>query len=219
MVIADIAEPAGRETAAALGEHCCGFIACDVGDEHSVEKLFEQLRRRQQEERLAVLVNNAGIIRDNLIWKMAPADFDEVIRINLKGAWLMCRAAAKIMREKRRGRIINIASRAWLGNPGQTNYSASKAGLVGLTRALALELARYQVTVNAIAPGLIDTPLTHALPRAVQEKLLNAQPTGSMGAPADIAEMVSFLASEKAGFITGQVFHVDGGKSIGAGII
>ncbi len=217
IVIADVDEKAGKETAASTHPHKCSFILCDVGDENSVKRLYDQIQQR--EDRLTVLINNAGIIRDNVIWKMSAPEFDDVIRVNLRGAWLMCREAAKIMRENHQGRIINIASRAWLGNPGQTNYSASKAGIIGLTRALALEMAKYQVTVNAIAPGLIDTPLTRNLSDQVREKLINAQPTKSMGTLEDIAEMASFLVSEKAGFITGQVYHVDGGKSIGASVI
>ncbi len=216
VVIAEIDEHAGREAASELGEGKAVFHPCDVGDEQSVAKLYEFIRREYQG--IDLLVNNAGIIRDRVIWKMTVEEFDAVLRINLRGAWLMCREAAGLMREQRRGRIINIASRAWLGNPGQTNYSASKAGLVGLTRALALELAKYGVTVNAVAPGLIDTELTRSLPREVQQKLIAAQPTKKMGRPEHIARMVAFLASQEAEFITGQVFHVDGGKSIGAGV-
>jgi len=149
---------------------------------------------------------------------MPLEDFDKVVDINLKGTWLMCKTAGTLMRNQKRGRIINIASRAWLGNRGQSNYSASKAGVVGLTRVLALELGKYGVLVNAIAPGLIDTPLTQKLPEDVQEKLIQAQPTKSMGQPEDIANAVAFLSSEKTQFITGQTIYVDGGKSIGAGI-
>jgi len=172
----------------------------------------------KQFNRLDALVNNAGIIKDNMIWKMPTEDFDAVIDINLKGTWLMCKNAASIMKNQQNGRIVNIASRAWLGNPGQSNYSASKAGVVGLTRVLALELGKHGVLVNAIAPGLIDTPLTQKLPLDVQEKLIQAQPTKSMGKPEDIANAVAFLCNEKTQFITGQTIYVDGGKSIGAGI-
>ncbi|RME25253.1 MAG: 3-oxoacyl-ACP reductase FabG [Candidatus Zixiibacteriota bacterium] len=166
--------------------------------------------------RIDILVNNAGIIRDNVIWRMTEEEFDAVLRVNLKGAWLMCKQVAPVMREQNNGRIINIASRAWLGNFGQSNYSSSKGGLVSLTRVLALELARYNVTVNAVAPGLIDTPLTRGLPEETLRKLTAAQPGGRAGKPEDIAAAVAFLASPEAGFINGQVLHVDGGKSIGA---
>ncbi|HVK38588.1 MAG TPA: SDR family NAD(P)-dependent oxidoreductase, partial [Candidatus Kapabacteria bacterium] len=165
-----------------------------------------------------VLVNNAGIIRDGVIWRMSVEDFDAVIRVNLRGTWLMCREAAIGMRARSRGAIVNIASRAWLGNPGQTNYSASKAGVIGLTRSLALELGRSGVRVNAVAPGLIDTPLTQRLPADVHAKLLDAQPTREIGRPEDVADAVAFLASDRSRFMTGQVLYVDGGKSIGAGI-
>ena len=130
----------------------------------------------------------------------------------------MCRAAGALMREQKKGRIINITSRAWLGNIGQSNYSASKAGIVGLTRVLALELGKYGVFVNAIAPGLIDTPLTQKLPEDIINKLIQAQPTKTMGKPKDIANVVSFLSNQNTKFITGQTIYVDGGKSIGAGI-
>ncbi|NOY05184.1 MAG: SDR family NAD(P)-dependent oxidoreductase, partial [Chlorobi bacterium] len=113
--------------------------------------------------RIDILVNNAGIVRDNVIWRMPESDFDAVITVNLKGPWLMCRAVAQEMRKQKGGRIVNIASRAWLGNFGQSNYSASKGGLISMTRVLALELARSNVTVNAVAPGLIDTPMTRSL--------------------------------------------------------
>jgi NAD(P)-dependent dehydrogenase (short-subunit alcohol dehydrogenase family) len=138
--------------------------------------------------------------------------------VNLKGTWLMCREAAKIMKQQNSGRIINISSRAWLGNKGQSNYSASKAGVVALTRVLALELGKYNVCVNAVAPGLIDTPLTQKLEKEILQKLSEAQPTKTMGKPEDVANAVSFLSSEKTKFITGQTIYVDGGKSIGSGL-
>lgn len=162
-----------------------------------------------------ILVNNAGIIRDNLLLKMSEEEWDAVLDVNLKGAFLCCKAVVPSMKEQKRGKIVNIASRSWLGNIGQVNYSASKGGLVSLTRTLALELARDQINVNAVAPGLIDTAMTQKLPDKVKEKLLRMQPTGKMGTVEDIAAAVAFLASEKARFITGQVLHVDGGKSCG----
>ncbi len=192
------------------------FMTADISNEKDVDTLFKTII--QKYSRLDVLVNNAGIIVDNLIWNMSADDFDKVINVNLRGTWLMCREAAKIMREQKSGRIVNIASRAWLGNRGQSNYAASKAGVVSLTRVLALELGRYNVLVNAIAPGLIDTPLTQKLEKDVLQKLIEAQPTKSMGKPEDIANLAAFLASEKTQFITGQTIYADGGKSIGAGM-
>lgn len=187
------------------------FIKSDISEEKEVVSLFAKIKK------VDVLVNNAGIIRDNMIWNMPSVDFDLVMNVNLKGVWLMCREAAKIFKEQKSGRIVNIASRAWLGNRGQSNYSASKAGVVSLTRVLALELGKYNVLVNAIAPGLIDTPLTQKLEKDVLQKLIEAQPTKTMGKPEDVANVVSFLVSEKTNFITGQTIYVDGGKSIGAG--
>jgi NAD(P)-dependent dehydrogenase (short-subunit alcohol dehydrogenase family) len=162
-----------------------------------------------------VLVNNAGIIRDNYIENISEADWDDVIDVNLKGAFLCIQAVVPGMKERRYGKIVNIISRAWLGNPGQANYAASKGGLVSLTRTLALELARFDVNVNGVAPGLIDTPMTQSLPEKVRARLIDMQPTRKMGAPEDIADAVCFLASDHARFITGQILHVDGGKSAG----
>lgn len=215
VILVDVDQENGEKLAAKLGESA-KFTKCDISNKQEVKELFDSVRDNFR--RIDVVVNNAGIIRDNMIWKMPEEDFDTVVDINLKGTWLMCKEAAVIMREQQEGRIVNISSRAWLGNRGQSNYSASKAGVVGLTRVLALELGKYGVLVNAIAPGLIDTPLTQKLPDDVQEKLIQAQPTKTMGQPEDIANAVSFLSSLQTKFITGQTIYVDGGKSIGAGL-
>lgn len=209
-VLVDV-DAQGAKVAEFLGKSSV-FMQCDISKEEEVKTLFSKL------ERVDVLVNNAGIIRDNMIWKMPVEDFDLVASINLKGTWLMCKEAAIKMKSQQSGRIVNIASRAWLGNLGQSNYAASKAGVVSLTRVLALELGKYGVLVNAIAPGLIDTPLSQNLTEEVRLKLIHAQPTRSMGKPEDVAHAVSFLCDEKTQFITGQTLYVDGGKSIGAGI-
>ncbi len=215
VVITDTDPDAGREAATAIGEQA-GVHACDVSDEQQVRALFTRLNERHG--RLDVLVNNAGITRDAVIWKMSTEDFDRVIAVNLKGAWLMCREAAPLMRAQGSGRIINIASRGWLGNFGQSNYGPSKGGLVSLTRVLALELGRFGVLVNAVAPGAIDTPMLRAMEEAPRERLRMAQPTNTFGEAADVAHAVAFLADPRTRFITGQTLYVDGGKSIGAGI-
>ena len=164
---------------------------------------------------LHILVNNAGITRDTVIMLMSELDWDSVLDANLKSTFNCSKAAVKHMMRKRYGRIVSISSvSGQMGNAGQTNYSASKAGVIGLTRALALELGKYNVAVNAVAPGLIDTPLTQKIKKEALDKLIEAQPTKTMGKPEDVANMVSFLASEKTNFITGQTLYVDGGKSI-----
>jgi NAD(P)-dependent dehydrogenase (short-subunit alcohol dehydrogenase family) len=214
-ILVDVDVENGNALANELGVSA-KFIPCDISNENQVISLFDNVK--EEFGKVDVLINNAGIIRDNVIWKMPVEDFDKVVDINLKGTWLMCKIAGTLMREQKCGRIINITSRAWLGNIGQSNYSASKAGVVGLTRVLALELGKYGVLVNAIAPGLIDTPLTQKLPQEVQEKLIQAQPTKNMGQPEDIANVVAFLSDDRTQFITGQTIYVDGGKSIGAGL-
>lgn len=214
-ILVDVDNENGTDLAHKLG-NSAKFIPCDISNLNEVENLFKTVIT--EFGGVDAVVNNAGIIRDNVIWKMPEEDFDKVVDINLKGTWLMCKVAGTLMRDQKRGRIVNIASRAWLGNRGQSNYSASKAGVVGLTRVLALELGKYGVLVNAIAPGLIDTPLTQKLPQDVQEKLIEAQPTKTMGQPEDIANAVAFLCNEQTKFITGQTIYVDGGKSIGAGL-
>lgn len=206
-----------RSVISELGKDKSSFIKCNVSDEEQVKNLYSKIFETRKQ--IDAVINNAGVIRDNMIWNMSLEDFDQVIDVNLRGTWLMCREAAKIMREQKSGRIINISSRAWLGNNrGQSNYTASKAGIVGLTRVLALELGKYNVNVNAIAPGLIDTPLTQNLPQKVLQDLIEAQPTKKMGKPEDVANVCSFLLSKESEFITGQIIHIDGGRSIGSTI-
>ena len=216
VVAVDVDDENGKKLLNEYGEAQLTFAKTDICNEKDVQQLFEEAMAKYHS--VDVVVNNAGIIRDSMIWKMSVEDFDAVINVNLKGAWLMCREAARIMKEQKSGRIVNIASRAWLGNRGQSNYSASKAGVIALTRVLALELGKYKVSVNAVAPGLIDTPLTQSLTNEVLEKLIAAQPTCEMGKPVDVANVVSFLVAEQTQFITGQTIYVDGGKNIGAGI-
>jgi 3-oxoacyl-[acyl-carrier protein] reductase len=185
-------------------------LACDVTNSQRVGEVVEEVVKTWG--RLDVLVNNAGITRDNLVLRMKDEQWDAVLAVNLRGTFLFIRAAARPMVKAHRGRIINVASVAGLmGNPGQANYSASKAGVIGLTRTVAKELAGRNVTVNAVAPGFIATEMTAALGSDVLEQVKSQTPLGRLGEPLDVADAVLFLASEGAGFITGQVLVVDGG--------
>ncbi|NMA65751.1 MAG: 3-oxoacyl-[acyl-carrier-protein] reductase, partial [Clostridiaceae bacterium] len=159
-----------------------------------------------------VLVNNAGITRDNLLIRMNEDDWDSVIQTNLKGTFLCTKAVVRLMMKKRRGSIINIASIVGLmGNSGQANYSASKAGIIGFTKSIAREFASRGITVNAIAPGFIETNMTDTLPEEIKENYLKNIPLGRFGTPSDVADLAVFLASDGAKYITGQVINVDGG--------
>ena len=161
-----------------------------------------------------ILVNNAGITRDKLLKDMEEEDWDRVLNINLKGAFNCCKFAVPYMVGKSYGKIVNLSSRAHLGNPGQANYSSSKAGIVGLTRSLALELGRYNVNVNAIAPGMVDTEGVRNHPKyeMVVERALKMTPLGRLGQPADIANLVHFLVTDSSSYITGELIHITGGR-------
>ena len=187
-------------------------IKADITQKAQVQDMFKKVV--DHFGRIDILVNNAGIAKDKSILKLTEEDWDSVINVNLKGTFLCCQAAIAYMREQKYGRIINISSRAWLGWPGQANYSASKGGVVSLTRTLALEQAKYKITVNCIAPGIIKTPLFDSLPENAKENLLKVQPTGTIGDPADIAYGVLFFASDDSSYVTGQVIFICGGKSI-----
>jgi (2S)-[(R)-hydroxy(phenyl)methyl]-succinyl-CoA dehydrogenase BbsD subunit len=167
--------------------------------------------------RIDILVNNVGTARDGWLAKMSEEDWDLVLQVNLKSQFLTCRAAAPHMMEQKYGRIINISSRAWLGGPGQANYAASKGAVISLTRTLALEMARYGVTANAIAPALVDTPLFRGLKEEVQERLVKTIPAKRVGTPADIGNAALFFAADESSYVTGQTLYVCGGRSLGAG--
>jgi len=182
----------------------------NVADPDAVRENMEEVIKKYGQ--LDVLVNNAGITRDTLAIRMKEEDWDLVLDVNLKGVFNCARIAARAMSRKRSGRIINMASIAGaMGNIGQANYAASKAGVIGLTKTMARELASRQVTVNAVAPGFIDTDMTRAMPEKAIEQVMSMIPLGRVGQPEDVAEVIAFLASNAASYITGQVIHVNGG--------
>ena len=186
---------------------------CSVGDFQACQEMIQHVIKEYGH--LDILVNNAGITRDNLIMKMKEEDFDAVIETNLKGAFNTIRHTSRQMLKQRSGKIINISSVSGiLGNAGQANYAASKAGVIGLTKTMARELASRGITVNAVAPGFVETEMTDVLKEDIKEAACRQIPLGKFGKPEDIADMVVFLASEKADYITGQVISVDGGMNI-----
>ena len=185
-------------------------MSVDVASEKEVEAFFEKIV--DETGRVDILVNNAGITKDRLLVRMNENDWNMVLNINLKGAFTCMRLAARIMMKQRYGRIVNIASVVGVsGNPGQANYSASKAGLIGLTKTAAKEFAARNVTVNAVAPGFIETDMTAVLSEKARTAMLDQVPMGRGGQPEDVAAAVKFLASDDAAYITGQVIHVNGG--------
>ena len=182
----------------------------DVSDPEQVAAMFKTIA--SEYGKIDILVNNAGMTRDNVIMMMKPDDFDVVIETNLRSCWLCCKTAARSMMRKRSGSIVNITSVVGIaGNGGQTNYAASKAGIIGLTKSLAKEVSVRGIRVNAVAPGFVETDMTAELADDLRKKAIEAIPLGRMGAPQDIAKAVAFLASDEAAYITGQTLVVDGG--------
>ena len=209
--VAVVGRDLGRaeETARALGGEARGF-ACDVADTAAVGRLVDDVEKGFGS--LDILVNNAGLTRDNLLMRMKDDDWDAVLDANLRGAFATIRAASRGMMKRRWGRIVNIASVVGvIGNKGQANYAASKAGLIGLTKSVAKELASRNILANAVAPGFIETDMTAAMTPEARASLSGQIPLERLGTPADIAGIVAFLASEHAAYITGQVLVVDGG--------
>ena len=208
------AEPAEQTAALCRAEGVQAVtVQADVSTAEGCKALFDAAA--EAFGRVDVLVNNAGITRDGLLMMMKPEDFDAVIAANLRGAFLCMKAVARQMVKQRYGRIVNLSSVVGLrGNAGQVNYAASKAGVVGMTKSLAKELASRGVTVNAVAPGFIDTDMTAALTETAKNAALGSIPMGRMGTPENVARAVAFLAGEDAGYITGQVLAVDGGMSM-----
>lgn len=205
---AKAAEQAASEISAAGGK--ADGAGLDIRDRTAVAAAFDRLPR------IDVAVNNAGIFTDRPFFELTEQDFDLAHQVNVVGLFIVAQEAAKRMEEG--GRIINIASRAFLGARGHAHYVASKAAVVGLTRAMAIELAARGISVNAVAPGLIDTPILHALSEERMKYQLSLQPTGKAGQPEDIANAVAFFAAPRTSFVTGQILLVDGGKSLGGGM-
>jgi 3-oxoacyl-[acyl-carrier protein] reductase len=218
VAVLDLDEAAGKPVVAAI-EQAGGralAVGVDVSDEQAVQAGVEQVAERLGAP--AVLVNNAGVTRDNLLFRMSAGDWDAVMNVHLRGAFLMSRATQRYMTEAAWGRIVNISSTAALGNRGQANYSTAKAGLQGFTKTLAIELGKFGVTANAIAPGFIQTDMTRATAERMgitfEDFVQGASkqiPVGRVGLPEDIANLVSFLVSEGAGFVSGQVIYAAGG--------
>lgn len=210
----------GNSAAAEETERMCRELGAEVllvqGDVSRAEDC-EKLAAQAKEAfgRVDVLVNNAGITRDGLLARMTEEDFRAVLDVNLVGPWNMMKAVNRIMMKQRYGRIVNLSSVTGLmGNMGQTNYAAAKAGILGMTKSYAREVASRGITVNAVAPGFIDTDMTDAMPEGAKDKIITGIPMGRTGKPEDVAEAVAFLASEQAGYITGEVLRVDGGMAM-----
>ena len=202
-----------EELKAELGGERVHVLACNLSDPAAVEKLVPAAEAAMGG--LDILVNNAGITRDGLAMRMKDEDWSAFIDVNLTASFRLARAAMRGMMKKRWGRIVNITSVVGVtGNPGQANYVASKAGVIGLTKSLAQELAARSVTVNAVAPGFIATPMTDVLNDKQKESILGRVPAGKLGSPEDIAAAVLYLASEEAGYVTGQTLHVNGGMAM-----
>lgn len=210
----------GNSAAAEETERMCRELGAEVllvqGDVSLAEDC-EKLAAQAKEAfgRVDVLVNNAGITRDGLLARMTEENFRAVLDVNLVGPWNMMKAVNRIMMKQRYGRIVNLSSVTGLmGNMGQTNYAAAKAGILGMTKSYAREVASRGITVNAVAPGFIDTDMTEAMPEGAKDKIITGIPMGRTGKPEDVAEAVAFLASEPAGYITGEVLRVDGGMAM-----
>lgn len=193
-------------------------VSCDVSDGAAVQQTVD--RTVERFGRLDILVNNAGILRDNLLFKMSDDDWDRVLGVHLRGAFLCSRAAQKVMVTQKYGRIVSLSSTSALGNRGQANYSAAKAGLQGLTRTLAIELGQFGITVNAVAPGFIDTDMTRATaerlgvtPEQFQAAVSQQVPLRRIGKPEEVASVIAFLVSDDASFVSGQVIYVAGGPA------
>ncbi|WP_297278338.1 3-oxoacyl-ACP reductase FabG [uncultured Brachyspira sp.] len=206
-VILDNAKECVEEIKKEGGEALC--LIGNIAKLEDVNNIFQTAIKEYG--KVDIVVNNAGINKDSMLHKMTDEQWDNVIAVNLTGTFYMTREAAKIMREKEYGRIINISSMSWLGNIGQTNYAASKAGVIGVTKTAARELAKKGITCNAICPGFIETDMTRSVPEKVWDIMISKIPAGRAGTPEDVGNMVAFLSSDEASYINGQIIEVSGG--------
>jgi 3-oxoacyl-[acyl-carrier protein] reductase len=214
VVVNDVIEDSGEAAAKDIqskGSEAI-FVLADISTWEGAKALAE--KTKETYDRIDILVNNAGITRDKLLRDMEEDDWDQVLTINLKGAFNCCKFVTPYMIEQQYGKIVSLSSRAHLGNPGQANYSSSKAGIIGLTRSLSLELGRYNINVNAIAPGMIDTEGLRNHPKydMVIERAIKITPLKRIGKPEDVANLVEFLVSDASNYITGEVVHITGGR-------
>lgn len=209
LVLSSTKEEKLKELAAQIGGDV-KYIPCNLSDKAEVDALFD--KAEELVGQIDILVCNAGITRDNLILRMKDEEFEQVLDVNLKSTFILNRNAIKKMMRRKYGRIINIASIVGVtGNPGQANYVASKAGMIGMSKSMAQEIASRNITINCVAPGFIESPMTEVLTQAQKDTILAKIPAGKMGVASDIAKGVAFLASEDAGYITGHTLHINGG--------
>ncbi len=211
VIISDLNEEGATETVKEIQKNggSAEVFICNIADKDQAKKLIEDTALKHG--KLDILVNNAGINRDSMLHKMDHEQWDSVIAVNLSGVFNTMQPASHIMRMQESGRMINISSASWLGNIGQANYAAAKAGVVGLTKTAARELGRKNITVNAICPGFIDTDMTRGVPEKVWDLMISKIPMGKAGNPEDVANCIAFLASDQASYITGEVINVGGG--------
>ena len=214
VVVVDVDEKAGKEVVNMIEEQkgVAIFYNVDVRNQTAIDHMIEEVVKKYG--RIDILVNNVGRPKDALLVKMLEEDWDFAIELNLKSVFLCSRKVAPIMIEHKYGKIVNIISMAYQGNVGQSNYAAAKSGIVGFTKSLAKELGRFNINVNVVSPGLIDTPLLRSFDESVIERLLKDVPLRKVGEPVDVANAILFLSSDESKYITGQVFHVSGGLTV-----
>lgn len=211
VVCVDIDADAAARTAEVCGGRATSY-RLDVSDSAACDSLVTAVA--DQYGKVDILVNNAGVNRDAMAHKMTDTQWDEVLAVDLSGVFYLCRAAARVMRPQGAGRIVNISSASWMGNIGQANYAAAKAGVIGLSRTLSKELGNKGITVNALCPGFIETDMTNALPAEIHAAQMKKIPLGRIGTPADVGNLVAFLVSDDASYITGEVINIGGGYQI-----